>query len=155
MTTTFANVHPSKPTRTLGSASGLSSEQPSKKARVAGLVASAIPALFLAMDASMKLLQVGPAMEGTQELGYPTSVVFGLGLVQLACLVAYLVPRTAVLGAILWTGYLGGAIATHVRVEHPLFSHVLFPLYLGVLLWGGLWLRDVRLRALLPLRRSV
>jgi hypothetical protein len=108
--------------------------------------------LFLTMDAVMKLIMAPDAVQGTTELGYPATVLFSLGLVQLACLALYLIPRTAVLGAVLWTGYLGGAIATHVRVGNPLFSHVLFPVYVAVMLWGGLWLRDLRLRALLPLR---
>ena len=76
-------------------------------------------------------------MEGTAQLGYPTGVVFGLGVVLLACTLLYAIPRTSVLGAVLLTGYLGGAIATHVRVGNPLFSHVLFPVYLGVILWGA------------------
>jgi len=125
---------------------------PSKKARYTGIGLSAFAVLFLSFDASMKVLQVAPAMQGTVELGYPASVVLGLGLLQVACLIAYLVPQTAVLGAVLWTGYLGGAVATHVRVGHPLFSHELFPVYVALLLWGGLWLREPRLRALLPLR---
>ena len=93
-------------------------------------------------------------MQGTVQLGYPESVVFGLGVVQLVCLVVYLVPRTAVLGAVLWTGYLGGAIATHVRLGNPLFSHVLFPVYVAAMLWLGLWLRDAQLRAVVPLRAT-
>ena len=83
-----------------------------------------------------------------------TGVIIGLGIVLLACTVLYLIPRTAVLGAILLTGYLGGAVATHVRIGHPLFSHTLFPVYLAVLLWGGLCLRDPRLRTLIPLRKK-
>ena len=93
-----------------------------------------------------------PVVDGTLELGYPASVIFGLGVVLLVSTVLYVIPRTAVLGAILLTGYLGGAVATHVRVGNPLFSHVLFPTYLGALIWGGLWLRDRRVRALLPIR---
>jgi hypothetical protein len=80
--------------------------------------------------------------------------VFGLGVILLSCVVAYAIPRTSVLGALLLTGYLGGAVATHVRVANPLFSHVLFPTYIAALLWGGLILRDARLRALLPIRRA-
>jgi hypothetical protein len=110
---------------------------------------SGMAVLFLAMDATMKLLQLPVAVDGTTQLGYPAAVIFPLGIVQLVCLVAYLVPRTAVLGAILWTGYLGGAIATHVRVGSPLLTHVLFPVYVAALLWGGLYLRDARVRALL------
>jgi hypothetical protein len=104
---------------------------------------------FLAFDAGIKLIQSPMAINGTTELGYPASVVLPLGLIQLGCLVVFLVPRTSVLGAILWTGYLGGAIATHVRLENPLFTHQLFPMYVAALLWGGLYLRDARVRALL------
>jgi hypothetical protein len=120
----------------------------SARARLGGRILSGIAVLFLAFDAAMKLALVAPAVQGTSELGYPVSVIRPLGIVQLACLLLYLWPRTAVLGAVLWTGYLGGAIATHVRVENPLFTHVLFPVYVAVLLWGGLFLRDVRVRAL-------
>jgi hypothetical protein len=123
-------------------------EGPSAGAVLAGRVLSGLAVAFLLFDAAMKVLEVRPALEGSAELGYPPGVVFGLGLLQLACLAVYLVPRTAVLGAVLWTGYLGGAIATHVRVGNPLFSHVLFPLYVAVPLWAGLWLRDRRVRAL-------
>lgn len=115
----------------------------------AGRVLSGLAVLFLAFDATIKLLQLGPAVEGTTQLGYPASVIVPIGLIQIGCLILYLIPRTSVLGAILWTGYLGGAIATHVRVGSPLFSHTLFPIYVAALLWGGLWLRDQRVRALL------
>ena len=114
-----------------------------------GRILSGLAVAFLAMDASMKLFGVKEAVEGTVSLGYPASVLFGLGVVQAICLTLYLIPRTAVLGAVLWTGYLGGAIATHVRVENPLFTHVLFPIYVAALLWGGLWLRDSRVRGML------
>ncbi len=117
-----------------------------------GYVFSGLAMLFLAFDASLKLLQVTAAVDSTGELGYQANVLLPLGLVQAALLLLYLVPRTAVLGALLWTGYLGGAVATHVRVDNPLFTHILFPVYVAVLLWGGLWLRDARLRALLPIR---
>ena len=89
----------------------------------------------------------------TVQLGYPEGVVRWLGIVELVCLAAYVVPRTAVLGAILLTGYFGGAVATHVRMGNPLFTHVLFPIYVAVLVWGGLYLREDRLWALVPLRR--
>jgi hypothetical protein len=107
--------------------------------------------LFLAFDALMKVLMLAPAVEGTTQLGYPVHTIFPIGMLQVVLLVLYLVPRTTVLGAVLWTGYLGGAIATHVRAESPLFTHVLFPIYIALLLWAPLWLRDPRLRALLPL----
>ena len=101
----------------------------------------------------MKLVRPAPVVEATVQLGYPESVIFGLGIVLLACTVFYLVPRTSILGAILLTGYLGGAVATHVRVGDGLFP-IFFPVILGVLVWGGLFLRDDRLRALLPWRSS-
>ena len=100
-----------------------------------------------------KLVKPAPVVEGTVQLGYPESVLLGLGIVLLTCTVLYMIPRTAILGAILLTGYLGGAIATHVRVGSPLFSHTLFPVYVALLIWGGLYLRDDRLRSLIPLRR--
>jgi DoxX-like family len=115
-------------------------------------VISGLAVLFLLFDATLKVLKVPAAVDGTTQLGYPDSVIVPLGVLQLICLAIYLMPRTSVLGAILWTGYLGGAIATHVRVGSPLFTHVLFPIYVAVLLWGALWLRDDRVRALLPLR---
>lgn len=113
-----------------------------------------IAVLFLAFDASMKLMRVPEAVQGTTQLGYPASVLLPLGIVQLVCLALYVIPRTAVLGAILWTGYLGGAVATHVRLGNPLFSHILFPVYVALLLWGALWLRDARVRALVPVRTT-
>lgn len=128
--------------------------QSSKKALWTGRILSGLAVLFLLFDATGKLLQIPEAQQGTMELGYPVSVLFGLGVVQLACLAVYLVPRLSVMGAILWTGYLGGAVATHVRVGNPLFTHTLFPVYIATLLWLGLWLRDERLRAVLPVRAS-
>lgn len=126
----------------------------SRKALWAGRVLSGLAVLFLGADATGKLLQVPDVVEGTTILGYSASVILPLGVLQLVCLTFYVIPRTAVLGAVLWTGYLGGAIATHVRVGNPLFSHTLFPIYVAALLWGGLWLRDRRIRAVLPLRRE-
>ncbi|HEX8436350.1 DoxX family protein [Archangium sp.] len=126
----------------------------SKKALWGGRFLSGFAVLFMLFDAGMKLLELPVAVQGTSQLGYPESVVFGLGVVQLVCLLVYLVPRTSVLGAVLWTGYLGGAVATHVRLGNPLFSHVLFPLYVAAFFWVGLWLRDERLRAVLPLRAT-
>ncbi|MGE3277071.1 MAG: DoxX family protein [Vicinamibacterales bacterium] len=114
-----------------------------------GRVLSGLAVLFLAFDAGLKVTANPMAVQGTVELGYPASVLGWLGWIQVLCLVLYLVPRLAPLGAVLWTGYLGGAIATHVRLENPLFTHVLFPTYVAALLWAGLWLRDRRVRALL------
>jgi len=118
-----------------------------------GRVLSALAVLFLLFDSVVKLLQLPVAMDGTTQLGYPGSVVFGIGLVELVCLVLYVIPQTSVFGAILFTGYLGGAIATHVRIASPLFTHILFPIYVALLIWGGLYARDERLRSLIPIRR--
>ncbi len=126
----------------------------SKRQRSAGLALSWLAVLFLLFDSAGKLLQVQPVIDGTMQLGYPRDSVFILGVILLSCVVAYAVPRTSVLGALLLTAYLGGAVATHVRVQNPLFSHILFPTYVSALLWGGLMLRDARLRALLPIRRT-
>lgn len=118
-----------------------------------GRVLSGLCVLFLAVDAVVKIVLLQPVRDGTLELGYPVEVIVPLGVVLLMSTILYAIPGTAVLGAILVTGYLGGAVATHVRVSHPLLTHTLFPVWLGIVLWGGLWLRDPRLRALLPLRR--
>jgi hypothetical protein len=114
-------------------------------------IMSGLPALFLLVDGGMKLFKPPVVVEATTQLGYPVSVIVGLGLVLLASTLLYLTPRTAILGAVLLTGYLGGAVATQVRVAAGLFN-IVFPVLLGALLWGGLWLRDRRLQGLLPLR---
>ena len=117
-----------------------------------GRVLSTIAVLFLLFDSMGKLLEVPPVVAGTVQLGYPAATVFPLGGILLLCVVTYAIPGTSVLGAVLLTGYLGGAIATHVRVGNPLFSHTLFPVYVALVVWGGLFLRESRLRALLPWR---
>jgi hypothetical protein len=99
-------------------------------------------------DGGVKVLKLAPAVEGTAKLGYPASIVFPLGIVALACTALYAIPRTSVLGAILLTGYLGGATATQVRVGSTSY---LFPVVLGILLWLGIYLRDIRVRGLVPL----
>jgi len=121
----------------------------SKKQLWAGRILSALPVLMLLLSGIMKLVKPAPVLEGFTKLGYSVGVISPIGLVELACTALYLVPRTSILGAILLTGYLGGATATHVRVGEPFFGAVL----LGVLVWGGLFLRDPRLRELLPLRK--
>jgi hypothetical protein len=119
----------------------------------AGIALSALPVLFLLFDCTIKLLKIQPVVESFAELGYPDSLARGLGLLELACLSLYLIPRSAILGAIVLTGFLGGAIATHLRVGDPLFSHTLFPLYVAILVWGGVFLRDDTLRTLIPWRK--
>ena len=122
----------------------------SRKAVWSGRILSGVLALLLTADAIGKLIKPAPVVEATVKLGYQEGTILPLGIVLFACVLLYAVPRTSVLGAILLTGYLGGAVATHVRVSDPLFSHTLFPVYIGALLWLGLYLRDVRLRALIP-----
>ena len=112
--------------------------------RWTGVTIGAWVVLFLAFDAAVKLLGLGVAVEGTTRLGYPADLVGIIGWVELVCLVAYVIPRTSPIGAVLLTGYLGGATATQVRVEDPWF---LFPIAVGVLMWGALWLRDPRIAA--------
>jgi hypothetical protein len=120
-----------------------------------GRVLSGLVILFLTVDGVIKLVPIQPVIDSMRELGYPTSVSFArfIGVVTLVCTALYAWPRTSLLGAVLLTGLMGGAIATHLRLDHPLFSHTLFGVYLGLLLWGGLWLRDQRLRRLMPLSR--
>lgn len=118
----------------------------------AGRITSGLAALFLLWDGVMKLLKPAIVVKATRELGYPESDIVGIGIVLLACALLYLFPRTSILGAILLTGYLGGAIASQVRAEAPLFN-VAFAFLFGCLVWGGLWLRDIRVRNLLPYQR--
>ena len=125
----------------------------SKAMRWAGWVMTGLVALFLAMDCTIKLIDIEPVKQTMTQLGYPITLDRTIGVIELVCLLLYLVPRTAVLGAILETAIMGGAIASHMRLGDPLFSHTLFGVYLGLLVWGGLWFRDARLRAMIPLRR--
>ena len=131
----------------------LTTQVPSRREALLGRSLSALAVLFLIFDSTGKLFEVQPVIDGTVRLGYSPEIVFTLGALLLTCVLAYVVPHTSLVGAVLLTGYLGGAVATHVRVESPLFTHILFPVYLAILLWGGLVLRDGRLRALV-LRRS-
>ena len=128
-----------------------SSEVPARRRRGARLV-TGIPVLFLAFDVAIKLVNPPMVAEASARLGLPAGLSAGIGLLLLACLALYVVPRTAPLGAVLLTGYLGGAVLTHLRVGDPLLSHTLFPVYVGALLWTGLYLRDDRVRRLLAAR---
>jgi uncharacterized membrane protein YphA (DoxX/SURF4 family) len=121
----------------------------SKKMLWAGRIISALLALMLFFSGVMKLMKPPSVMEGLTRIGYPESLALGIGIVEILCTILYLIPRTSILGAILLTGYLGGATATHVRIGEPFFM----PIILGVLVWGGLFLRDDRLRALIPLQK--
>ena len=124
----------------------------SKKALWAGRILSGLVVLFLIPDSIIKFIKPAPVVDASAHLGLPLSISVTLGIILLLSTVLYAIPATSVLGAILLTGYLGGAVATHLRVGDPLFSHVLFPTYLGIVLWLGLYLREERLRALIPLR---
>jgi hypothetical protein len=124
----------------------------SKKGLWAGRIISALAVVFLLFDGVTKLMKVRQVMEATAQLGYPESSIAVMGSLLLLCTAVYVIPRTAVLGAILLTGYLGGATAAQVRVSHPLFETV-FPIMFGVLIWAGTVLREERLRTLIPLRR--
>jgi uncharacterized membrane protein YphA (DoxX/SURF4 family) len=126
-----------------------SSASASKKILWSGRLMSAIPVLMLLFSGVMKFIPSPQLTEGFAHLGWPVTSALTLGILELGCTIIYLIPRTAVLGAILLTAYMGGAIATHVRIGEPVYLHVVF----GVFLWGGLFLRDARLRALLPLVR--
>lgn len=117
-----------------------------------GWALSALVVLFMTMDLTMKFMALPIVISTTEGLGWPASSVTTLAIILLIATLLYAVPNTSVLGAILLTGYLGGAVATHLRIASPLFSHVLFGVYLGVFLWAGLYLRDPRVRALIPLR---
>lgn len=124
----------------------------SKKGVWAGRILSGLVVLFLIPDGIFKFIKPAPVVEAFAHVGWPLSMANVLGTLLLVCTALYAIPRTSILGAILLTGYLGGAVATHLRAGDPLFSHVLFPTYLGMLLWLGLYLREERLRVLVPLR---
>lgn len=115
----------------------------------AGRILSTLSTLFLLVDGGMKLFKLPVVVQSTLELGYPESAIVGIGVVLLIATILYVIPRTAALGTIVLTGYLGGAVATHVRVSGPVFN-IVFPVILGCMLWGGLWLRDDNLRRLIP-----
>ena len=119
----------------------------------AGRVLSGIAVLFLIVDGAIKLVPIQPVIDSLRELGYPATEAFArlLGVLTLLCTALYAWPRTALLGAVLLTGIMGGAIASHLRLGDPLFSHTLFGVYLGLLFWGGLWLRDERVRRVMPM----
>lgn len=120
----------------------------SKKRLWAGRIISALPVLMLLFSGIIKLMKPAALVEEFVRLGYPENLIVGIGILELFCTVVYVIPRSSILGAILLTGYLGGATATHVRIGDPFF----IPIVLGVLIWGGLFLQDNRLRALIPLR---
>ena len=125
----------------------------SKMARFTGYALTGAFTLFMLFDVGIKLMRHPMVEETMRQLGFPGGLGFPIGVVEALCLVLYLVPRTAILGAVLFMGIFGGGVATHLRHADPLFSHVLFGVYLGLFMWGGLWLRDPDLRAVFPLRK--
>ena len=125
----------------------------SRKRLWTGRVLSGLSAAFFILDGAMKLAKPAVVVEATKQLGYPESTIVGIGVVLLACTLLYLIPRTAILGAVLLAGYLGGAVASNVRAGQPLFN-IIFPVILATIAWGGLWLRDTRLQQLLPLKQA-
>jgi hypothetical protein len=118
-----------------------------------GWVLSAITMLFMLFDAGGKLFLESHVVESTTKIGFPVAAIRPIGVIALLCTILYAVPRTAILGAILLTGFYGGAVASKIRIEDPLFSSILFGVYFGIIAWGGLYLRDEKLRALIPFRR--
>lgn len=122
--------------------------RPKTRGRWAGRILSGIPVAFLVFDVGIKLAHPAFVTVASERIGWPDALTVPLGILLAACTLLYVIPRTAVLGAVLMTGYLGGAIATHLRISDPLFSHTLFPIYVAAMLWGGLYLRDARVRAL-------
>ena len=128
--------------------------QTSNAALWIGRVMSGLVIAFMLLDGAMKLVPLDVVVTTSEQMGIPGSLARTLGILGLICTVLYAVPRTSIIGAILLTGYLGGAIASHLRLGDPIFTHTLFGLYLGLLVWGGLYLRDDRLRALIPLRAN-
>jgi hypothetical protein len=125
---------------------------PSKKSLWAGRIMSGLVAAFMVFDAVIHLMKPAPVVEAFAKLGFPIRLAVPLGIIELVCVLLYVLPRTSILGAILLTGYLGGAIAIQLPTGNSLFGEVLFPVYIGVILWGGIYLRDDRLRTLVPLR---
>ncbi len=128
----------------------MQTEPVSRKALWAGRIISGVVVLFLTVDGAIKLIPIDAVITTSLQVGIPVELARTLGVLTLACTALYAFPRTSVLGAILLTGYLGGAIYTHLRAGSPIFSHLLFGVYLGLMIWGGLWLRDRRVRALIP-----
>ena len=126
---------------------------PSKGQLWTGRVLSGIAVLFLLFDATIHLLRPEPVVKGFAQLGYPITVAVPLATIEFVCIILYLVPRTSIFGAILLTGYLGGAIAAQLRVGAPLFSTLLFPVYVALFVWGGLYFRDALVRSIIPARR--
>ena len=126
---------------------------PSKGQLWTGRILTGIAVLFLLFDATIHFLKPAPVVKGFADLGYPISVAVPLAIIEFVCIAFYLIPRTTIFGAVLLTGYLGGAIAAQLRIGAPLVSTLLFPIYVALFVWGGLYLRDPLVRTIIPLRR--
>ncbi|MGA7720004.1 MAG: DoxX family protein [Ignavibacteriaceae bacterium] len=125
----------------------------SKKKLWVSRILIAVPVLFMLIDGITKLMMIPPVMEASKRLGFQPNIIPVIGIILLVCTILYLIPRTSILGAVLLTGYLGGAVVTNLRIESPLFSNTLFPVYFGILIWGGLYLKDSRLSIIFPLHK--
>jgi hypothetical protein len=125
---------------------------PSKKSVWAGRIITGLVAAFLVFDAVIHIMKPAPVVEGFAKLNFPIRFAVPLGIIELVCILLYVIPRTSILGAIFLTGYLGGAIAIQLPTGNPFFGEVVFPVYIAVFLWGGIYLRDERLRTMVPLR---
>ena len=117
-----------------------------------GRILSGLVVVFLLFDGIIKFIKIQPVIDTFEQMGWPIKFAVPIGIIDVGCAILFAIPRTAVLGAVLMTGLLGGAIATHVRIDSPLFSHTLFGVYLGLIAWAAIYLREPRLRALMPLR---
>jgi hypothetical protein len=118
-----------------------------------GRILSGLAVAFLLFDATIHMMNIPAVVAGFTALGFPVSIALPLGIIELVCIILYVIPRTSVLGAIFLTGYLGGAMASQVRIDAPMFSTILFPIYVALFVWGGLYFRDPRVRALIPIAR--
>ena len=144
---------PLHPVKTMNTENNTRPVQLSKARLWTGWILTALPALMLVIGGIMDLMKPDFVVKTTVEMGYPEGVITGLGVVVLICVILYLIPNTAILGAVLLTGYLGGAVATHVRHGDPFFANVLAPVYFAIVVWAGVYLREPRLSALVPLRK--
>ena len=129
-------------------------QKASKKVLWTGRIMSGIAIVFMLFDSITKILRVDEVVKASAQFGYPVNLLSAIGVILLVCLIAYVIPRTSILGALLITGYLGGAVEANLRIGAPLFSNALFPVYFAILVWGGLFLREERVRSLFSLRRA-
>jgi hypothetical protein len=127
---------------------------PSRKSIWTGRILSGVAVVFMLFDSITKILKVDAVVKASAQFGYSVGLLSAIGIILLCCVVVYVIPRTSVLGAILITGYLGGAVEANLRIGTPLFSNALFPVYFAILVWAGVFLRDSEIRKILPLRKK-